>query len=296
MGVQIGLKDVYYALLTTDPVGGTPTYETPVKIAGAISANINPNASNETLFADDGPYETASTIGQISLELNVADLPLPVQAVLLGHSYEGAILKRKSSDIPPWVAIGFKTLKSNGKYRFTWLSKGKFSIPEQNNETRGDSVNFQTPTITGSFVKRDADDEWERHADEDDVDYLASIGTGWFTDPLGSADTTAPTVSTTVPTNNGTNVAANSTFVWNFSEALKLSTVTAANFFLLKESDGSVVAGALSINAARTQVTFTPTGNLTASAVYRAYVTTNVKDLAGNALAATNITKFTVAA
>lgn len=295
MSVQIGLKDVYYALLTADPAGGTPTYETPVRIAGAISANINPNASSETLFADDGPYETASTIGSIALELNTVDLPISVQAILLGHTYAGAILKRKASDVPPWVAIGFRTLKSNGKYRFTWLAKGKFAIPEQNNETRGDSVNFQTPTITGNFVKRDADDEWERHADEDETDYMASIGTGWFTSPTGTADTTAPTVSTTVPAANATGVAVASTFVWNFSEALKLTTITAADFFIVKSTDGSVVAGALSVNAARTQVTFTPTSNLTAATAYLAYATTNVKDLAGNSLAATSVTKFTTA-
>lgn len=186
MSVQIGLKDLYYAILTEDPVdGGTPTYETPVRIAGAISANVNPNASNETLFADDGPYETASTIGQISLELNVADLPLPVQAVLLGHTYSNGIMIRKSSDVPPWVAIGFRSLKSNGKYRYTWLTKGKFALPEQGNETKGDSVNFQTPTITGSFVKRDCDDEWERHADEDDEDFTPTLAQKWFLSPIG---------------------------------------------------------------------------------------------------------------
>lgn len=297
MSVLIGLRDVYYAILdeSSDILNSTPVYETPIRIAGAISAKVNPNSSTATLFADDGPSESATTIGEISLELNIKDLPLPVQAALLGHTYEGAILKRKSSDVPPWVAIGFRSLKSNGKYRYTWLTKGKFGVPEQDNETKGDSVNFQTPTITGAFVKRDSDDEWERHADADDVDYVASIGTDWFNSPLGTGDTTPPTVSNTVPANNATGVAVGSTFVWNFSEALKLSTVTSANFFVLKETDGSVIAGALSINAGRTAVTFTPTSNLTAASVYRAYVTTNVKDLAGNSLAVTNITKFTVA-
>jgi len=295
MSVQIGLSDVYYALLTSDPAGGTPVYETPVKMVGAISANINPNSNEDTLFADDGPYEVATSLGKITLELNLADLTLPVQAILLGHTYEGAILKRKGSDVPPWLAIGFKTLKTNGKYRFTWLGKGRFSAPEQSNETRGDSINFQTPKITGNFVKRDADQEWERHADEDDVDYMASIGTGWFTSPIGTPDTTAPTITSTVPTNSATGVAVNATFIWNFSEALKLSTVTAGNFFILKDTDGSMVAGALSINTARTQVTFTPTSNLGAATAYRACVTNNVKDLAGNSLAANSVTKFTTA-
>lgn len=295
-GVQIGLKDVYYAILQDDPASGTPTYNAPVKLAGAISANVNPNASNETLFADDGPYETASTIGQISLELSVADLALDVQAALLGHTKAGGVLIKKSSDIPPFVAVGFRSLKSNGKYRYTWLAKGKFAAPEQANETKGDSVSFQTPTISGSFLKRDCDDEWERHVDEDDADYLPILGTNWFTSPLGgAADVAAPTITGVVPANAAAAVAVGASVVWTFNEALALSTLTTEHFALVADVSGANVAGILSVNAARTVVTFTPSGNLTAATAYRAIVTNGVKDLAGNRLAATSVTKFTTA-
>ncbi len=179
----IGLRDIYYAKLKTDPVGGTPTYDTPARLAGAISANINPNSSSATLFADDGPADTAATLGEISLELNVADIPLSIQAELLGHTVENGILKKKGGDVPPWVAIGFRTLKSNGSYRYYWLAKGKFATPEEDLKTKGDSIEFTTPTISGSFVKRDSDDEWQRQADSDDTDAATAIS-NWFTSPL----------------------------------------------------------------------------------------------------------------
>jgi phi13 family phage major tail protein len=179
----IGLRDVYYAKLKTDPVGGTATYDTPVRIVGAISANVNPNSSAASLFADDGPQDTAATLGEISLELNMSDLPLATQAELLGHTVEGGVLKKKGGDVPPWVAIGFRTLKSNGSYRYYWLNKGKFATPEEDLKTKGDSIEFQTPTITGSFVKRDSDDEWQRQADSDDTESATAI-TNWFKDPL----------------------------------------------------------------------------------------------------------------
>ena len=188
-GVIIGLRNLVYAKMLTDPAYGTgqATYEAPKPIAGAISANVNPNASTETLFADDGPFESATTIGQIEVELNVADLPLEVQAELLGHTYQNGVLIRKAGDVPPWVAIGFKSLKSNGKFRYTWLAKGKFTIPEQNNQTKGDSIEFQTPTIVGSFVKRECDDEWERHIDEDDANFTTTMAQNWFNNPYGTA-------------------------------------------------------------------------------------------------------------
>ena len=185
----IGLRDVYYALLKEDPISGSPTYDSPVKIAGAISANVNPNASSSTLFADDGPYDTSATIGEISLELNMADLSLETQSVLLGHSISDGVLKRKAGDVPPWVAIGFRTLKSNGKYRYVWLYKGKFVDPEDNNETKGDGINFQTDTITGNFLKlnygikvsNEVRYPWKYEIDAEDEAVKPATITNWFT-------------------------------------------------------------------------------------------------------------------
>jgi phi13 family phage major tail protein len=295
MATQIGLRSVYYAILNSDPAGGTPTYAAPVLISGAISANINPNTNSETLYADDGPYEVATTLGAISLELNMNDLDMNTQAALLGHTLSGGVLVRKSADSAPWVAVGFKSLKSNGKYRYTWLAKGKFELPEQKNETRGDKIAFQTPTIKGSFVKRDADDEWQRNIDEDHVDYIATMGTNWFTSPLQTADTTPPTISSILPLAAATGVAVGSTMAWTFDEALALSTVTTDNFMLVKDTDGAKVAGALTIDADRKIVTFTPTSNLTGATAYRGVVSAGVKDVYGNKFAGPSVNKFTTA-
>lgn len=294
-GVLVGLKDLYYALLEQDDLTGV-AYGTPVKIVGAVQANINPNASNETLFYDDGPGETAASMGQIELELVAADVPLDVQAVLLGHTLSGGVLKRKSVDVPPWVAIGFKSLKSNGKYRFVWLLKGKFSQPEQKHETKGDKVNFQTPTIKGSFVKRDYDDEWQHQTDEDLASYLPTLGTNWFTAVGGgvAADTTAPTYSSSVPTDGASSIAVSVSPAVTFSEALALSTIHAGSVFLLNASDANV-AGSISISGDRKTITFDPTANLTALTAHRLIFTTTITDLAGNKLAAPYVLNFTTA-
>jgi len=298
MPVPIGLDNLVYAKMIDDPVGGTASYEEPVKIPGAISANINPNSSQDTLFADNGPYETATTIGAISLELNVADLPIEIQADLLGHTLEGGILKRRSSDIPPWVAVGFRALKSNGKYRYTWLNKGKFGASEQNNQTKADSINWNTPTITGSFAKRDSDDEWERHIDEDNIDYVASMGADWFKGPLavGSGSTADPlAVANVVPANNATAVAVGASIVWTFNNALALSTATTSNFMIINTTTGAPVAGSLTIDGARKVVTFKPSANLTAATKYSAIVTTGVRDINGSTLDTNSSTTFTTA-
>lgn len=180
-GIRIGLRDVYYALLLTDEVDDGVSYDAPVRIVGAMTANINPNPSSETLFADDGPMEVAATLGNIELELGVVDIPTATLAVLLGHTFEDGKLKKKSSDIPPWVAIGFRALKSNGSYKYVWLTKGKFMVPSEDHTTKGDSVEFQTPTITGNFVRRDFDDIYQVTGDEDDATFTEEMATDWFT-------------------------------------------------------------------------------------------------------------------
>jgi len=175
-GVRIGVDKLHYAICTD---GDTETWATPIALKGVITVNINPNASQETLFADDGPYETAATIGNIEVEVNKAQLTLGERAALLGHTISSGKLVSKSTDVPPFVAIGFRTLKTNGKYRYVWLYKGKFQDLEDQNETKGDSINFQTDTINGQFLQTNKNHAWKIEADEDDTAAATDIAV-WF--------------------------------------------------------------------------------------------------------------------
>lgn len=194
-GVAIGLTRLTFAkMLTDDVTSGTATYDTPERILGAITATFSPNASNDTLFADDGPYDTASSLGAMTLELNVADLPAEQRATLLGHTYDTTrgILISKADDTPPWVAVGMSVKKSNGSDRYIWYLKGKFAAPDDNNQTKADSINWNTPTITGNFVKRDCDGQWRVSCDTDDEGVPAAVKTNFFTSPNVSEITVEP--------------------------------------------------------------------------------------------------------
>jgi len=295
-GVQIGVSNFVYALLLEDPTEGLATYGAVNRIPGLISANVNPNSANATLFAENGPYETASTIGEIGLEVNVADISLEQQAELFGHTMENGVLIRKSSDVPPWLAVGYKSLKSNGRYRYTWLLKGKFALPEQANETKGDSINFQTPTASASFVKRECDDQWERQIDEDSLDYAPSQGAAWFNGPYGTGtvDTVAPSVSV-APAAAATAVPVTASVVWTFDKEILNSTATIENFSVIKTSDGSLVPGTLTISGSKKVVTFKSTANLSAASQYTSIVSANVKGVNGIQLVAPKIAAFTTA-
>ena len=188
--VAIGLTNLTFAEMLTDvpPVGATPgssTYYTAERLLGAITANFSPNASNDTLFADDGPYDTASTLGAMSLELNVADIPAPQRAKILGQKYDAdtGLLTASADDVPPYMAVGMSIMKSNGAKRLIWYLKGKFTAPDDNNQTKADSINWNTPTITGNFLKRDCDGLYRVSIDTDDTNADADVIANWFTSP-----------------------------------------------------------------------------------------------------------------
>ena len=200
MATRIGCDNLVYAIMTTeDTASVAPVYGTPKPAPGVMSVNINPNASQETLFADDGPMETATTLGKVDVEIKKNELTTANKADLLGHTVDAnGGLVYDDSDVPPYVAIGFRSLKSNGKYRYVWLYKGKFTDPEDQNETKGDSINFQPDTIKGQFVKLTHEAEaggkkvrmWKYELDGDNPSASSEVMKSWFnsvTMPAASA-------------------------------------------------------------------------------------------------------------
>lgn len=293
MPVRVGLKDLYYAIQTKDDSTGV-AYGAPVKIAGLITAKISPSSESLTVYADDGPSEQINQLGTIGLELEAKDIPLDVLAALLGHMISGGVLIKKDSDIAPYVAIGYRATKSNGKNRYQWLLKGKFNLPDDEDKTKEDKPSAQTAKLSGVFMKRDYDGQWQRVTDEDLAGYIPTTGTNWFTSVEQATDTAAPTVTVT-PANNATAIAIASAIVWTFNEAILASTVNKANFMVQKADGSAQVAGTLSLDASGKIVTLTPTANLAAATQYMAIATVGVSDLYGNALAVPSVTKFTTA-
>jgi phi13 family phage major tail protein len=191
MATRIGCDMLHYAAMTTEDTDtAAPVYATPTNAPGVMSVSINPNGSLDTLFADDGPMESASTLGKIEVEIKKNQLTTANKADLLGHLVDSnKALVYGDSDTPPWVALLFRTLKSNGNYRYVCLYKGKFTEPEDTSETKGDSINFQSDTIKGQFVKLNyaytvatkSVRPWKYEADQDDAGVAATVFSGWFT-------------------------------------------------------------------------------------------------------------------
>lgn len=151
--MRIGCDNLVWAKLKKDD-GVTLEYDTPVALPGLMSIGINPNTESATAFYDDGPAEAATTLGAIDVTIQKSALGTKEAATLLGHSMdENGMVIYGASDKAPEGALGFRTMKSDGTYKYCWLLKGVFVDGEENNETKGDSINFQADELTGNFAK-----------------------------------------------------------------------------------------------------------------------------------------------
>jgi Bacterial Ig-like domain/Calcineurin-like phosphoesterase len=112
----------------------------------------------------------------------------------------------------------------------------------------------------------------------------------------GSADTTAPTVTTVSPADGATRVPFGTSVTATFSEAMDPATLTTSTFILVKEGTTTPISATVNYDATTKQATLKPTKRLAASTKYTATVkggAGGTKDLAGNPLAADKVWSFT---
>lgn len=176
----IGLRDLYRASIT-EGENGVETYGVPARMAKAISAELSVEVAEAVLYADDGADEIVKEFVSGELTLNVNDLLPADLATLLGQTKDlDNVVYASDSDDAPYFAIGFKARKANGTYKFIWLYKVKFTIPDESYQTKGDSIEFTTPEIVGKFIKR-SDGLWKAEHVGGAAGATDAIASAWFT-------------------------------------------------------------------------------------------------------------------
>lgn len=145
------------------------------------------------------------------------------------------------------------------------------------------AVNLATGTVyTGSVIIGTIKDG----VDKPLRNFIWSFTTGGY-----AVDVTTPSIISVVPINNATSVAASINASVTFSEPMNPTTITSSTFTLKQGS--TAVPGTVAFTGAT--ATFTPAAALTGNTLYSGTITTGVKDVAGNALAATYLWSFKTA-
>ena len=177
---KIGLDNFRYGILT-EAADGTPTYGVAKKPGKAISCNVSITNNSAKLFADNVLAESDTSFQSGTATLGIDEDDINTQADLLGHTVENGVIIRNSNDAAPYVGFGRIITKMVGgayKYKVEFLHKVKFGEPSQENNTKGESVEFGTVEIEGTVATL-ANGDWSKAKQFDSyadaVDYLESL-------------------------------------------------------------------------------------------------------------------------
>lgn len=283
---KIGLDSLYYAEVTADTSGGYTAGAT-AWLAPAAEATQEPNVSSQTQYADDLPYEVMTQEGETKISLKITGLPMETLATLLGKTFDAASGRIWDSPdaVAPYFALGFRSMKANGHYRYYWFLKGKFELPKEDHKTKADKPDPQVqelvfvaiPTIykfnTGSTtesIKRVA-------GDQDATNFSA---TGWFTAVQTPSWAPPAALSATYdPLDGAAGVAVNKTITITFNNAVQDDAIYRV---VVTDAAGTLKACTNSLDATKKILTVDPDTNFAGGTTY--IVTVGVVDVFGDTL------------
>ena len=179
----VGLKNVVIAPLVTD-TDAEHTYGELQLLAGAIEASITPeNADPDIQYADDVEFDTLYPDPELSFKTKMADIPLAIQEMIFGNQIDdNGVLVRTASDKPGYFAVGFKSEKADGSYRYVWLYKVRAKPTTENYATK-----------EGTTIKRTHDGRYQAVADEGQNGFTAAKGETFLTSVYEPTFTTTGT-------------------------------------------------------------------------------------------------------
>jgi phi13 family phage major tail protein len=285
----VGLRDLYYALVTQDDASAYAA-DTPAIIAPAIAASHRVSKNSKIQYADDGVFDQLTTEGPTDIEMEVTGIPLSVLAVLLGKEYDAATGRMFDNPgaIAPDVAVGFRSKKSNGSYKYFWYLKGKFAQPDEEQATESDTPDLKTAKIVFSAVKTayqfdlgDINDGVKRVVGDTDISGFSA--TSWFTAvQVPVAGSPSAFTCTPSPADDAEGVDVDTAIVLTFSNPL--SGGAESHVELIQADTTDTVAIVASMNAARTVMTILPSSPLIDSETPYNIVLAGVMDVYGQYL------------
>ena len=156
---KIGLKCLTYAPYTSGGEGSSISYGTGVQLNDyMIRADVNEERNDAKFYADDHKIDSENSMTGATLSLELANMTDALEQAFLGYKAEstasGADLLITDA-AAGFVGIGFyrkERYKGTVTYKCYWFYKVQFSKDSDSTQTKGESVDFQTETISGDAL------------------------------------------------------------------------------------------------------------------------------------------------
>lgn len=157
----VGMLHPVAATIATEREGAAITYNKGMVIGKAIQGNVTWNRPDNPLYADDALTEDDNGIVGGSIELGVDDIADEVRAYILGLEASGTPgagepqVYEMTEEPAPYVGFGYiRVRRKNGEtsYQALWYHKALFGETDESAQTKGESIEWQTPTLTGRLM------------------------------------------------------------------------------------------------------------------------------------------------
>lgn len=175
---KVGLSRPYVAVYA-DNGAGTVSYSRGVRAGRAVeySFTLNDTGADNTFYADNEAAESAS--GEFSggsLSWTVAELEQAISQLILGlHTEQLQVGEDTVNELvyddtmaSPYLGAGIivkSIVRGQTKWRAVVFPKVQFAVPEDAATTQGETIDWQTDTITASVLRDDSDThKWRRTA------------------------------------------------------------------------------------------------------------------------------------
>ncbi len=170
---RIGLRDIKIAWLnanTDTPTKAAAYTLEAASVLEAIDAQISrANAEPNIQYADDVESDVLYPDPEVTISLEVKEVPIELQKMLFG---QGAIdangaYKYVSGTTHPYFALGFKSRKRSGADRYVWYYKCRAKPMDETFHTKEKDITRQQDKLEIVAVKRTFDDYVSVKVDSD---------------------------------------------------------------------------------------------------------------------------------
>lgn len=169
----IGLKYPVFAPIQSETPGSVPTYGQGLVVGKAIEANMSIELSDNSLYGDDVIAESDKSFVSGTITVGVDDISKEVYTTWFGSKTETVDGVEEVIDgaglQSPVGGFGFyRVRRKNGvrSIRAFWIYKTQWGVPSEEATTKGEQIEWQTPSVEGTIMTLDDEDvTWRRWAD-----------------------------------------------------------------------------------------------------------------------------------
>lgn len=151
--MKIGVKRFTYAKYASGGNGSAVQYTGGVMTKDkTVHVEYTTERDEGAFHADDHIIDRANAITGVNVVVELATLTKDIAAALLGWEQVGSTSEyHETGEEAPYVGVGWAVpIRGDvGKYRGVWVYKLQMGLENDNANTRGQNIEWQTDTISG---------------------------------------------------------------------------------------------------------------------------------------------------